>query len=303
MGEQEQLQFNAPDDDPVSVYLASGLTALTEDQITIVELVSGLVAGFCSHAGVMVHQPVLHTHPRDHADLSPEEVHAKDFSKVVESDAIVAIGDFASWGAGKELVWAERLRMPVLMLLREGGSVSRLVTGTTGDITVARWRFHDDIRDAWSTYFMKRQAQLEAHRRLRAGRRRMWTPTLVQIRASFDALTQSEQMEVAAIAHLSTRRINEVLSSPVALAEASADELQALVNGLGLPSTTAVPGGLPVALPPRALSALATASELEGWDGRRAVDLLQRATAELARGGTRRLSFSEPADWVDFDRA
>lgn len=156
MAEQQELQFNAPADDPVSVYLASGLTALTDDQITIVELASGLVAGYCGNAGVMVHQPVLHTHPRDHGELSAEVVHAKDFASVTESDAIIAIGDFASWGAGKELVWAERLRMPVLMLLRQGRSISRLVTGTTGDIEVADWRFPDDIREVWTTYFVRR---------------------------------------------------------------------------------------------------------------------------------------------------
>jgi hypothetical protein len=302
MAEQQQLQFHAPADDPVTVYLASGLTSLTDDQITIVELVSGLVAGYCANAGVMVHQPVLHTHPRDHMGLAPEEVHAKDFSSVVESDAIIAIGDFASWGAGKELVWAERLRTPVLVLLREGRSMSRLVTGSTGDIVVASWRFPDDIREVWTTYFVRRQAQLEAHRRMRSGRRSMWTTTLLHIRCAYQALDLAGQKEVAAIAHLSLRRLSEILGAAAALAEASADELQALVNALGLPSTSAVPGGSLPTLPPRALSAIATASELHGWDGARTVELLQRATAELAKGGTRRLSFNEPNDWIDFDR-
>ncbi len=301
MTEQQQLQFHAPANDPVSVYLASGLTSLTDDQITIVELVSGLVAGYCADAGVMVHQPVLHTHPRDHIDLTPEEVHTEDFSRVIESDAIIAIGDFASWDAGKELVWAERLRTPVLVLLREGRSMSRLVTGSTGDIVVSSWRFPDDIREVWTTYFMRRQAQLEAHRRMRSGRRRMWTPTLLHIRSAYQALDLPGQ-EIAAIAHLRPRRVTEILGAAGALAEASADELQALVNALGLPSTSAVPGGSLQTLPPRALSAIATASELQGWNGPRTVELLQRATAELAKGGTRRLSFNEPNDWIDFER-
>ena len=69
-------------------------------------------------AGVLVHQLVMHTHPTDHEDLSPAEVHDMDFRKVIDSDVIVAIGDFASWGAGKELAWAERLRTPALMRRR-----------------------------------------------------------------------------------------------------------------------------------------------------------------------------------------
>jgi hypothetical protein len=302
MTEPLQLQFDAPIEDPVSAYLASGLTSLNDDQITIVELVSGLIAGFCGEAGVMVHQPVLHTHPKDHSELSAQEVHAKDFASVTESDIVIAIGDFASWGAGKELVWAERLRTPVLVLLREGRSMSRLVIGSTGDIEVAEWRFLDDLRVVWTSYFMKRKAQLEAHRRMRATRRQLWTPTMHRLRTADDELTDDQQTEVAAIAHLSTRRVHEILSSPAALAESSVDELYALANALGIPTTAVVPTGSLPPLSPRALSALATASELEGWDGREAVELLQRATAELAKGGTRRLSFNEPTDWSDFSR-
>lgn len=302
MSDPQQLQFVAPLEDPVSVYLASGLTSLNEDQITIVELVSGLIAGYCGEVGVMVHQPVMHTHPKDHNALSPEEVHAKDFASVTESDAVIAIGDFASWGAGKELVWAERLRTPILVLLRRGRSMSRLVVGSTGDVALAEWRFPDDIRDVWKTYFGKRKSQLEAHRRMRAARRRLWTPTMLRLRDAHDMLTADEQREVAAIAHLSQRRAHEILSTPGALAESSVDEVHALAHALGLPSAAVAPGGTQPVLTPRALSALATASELEGWDGRRTVELQQRATAELAKGGTRRLSFNEPADWRDFSR-
>ena len=75
MSEQQTIRFDAPPDDPIAAYLASGLTSLNEDQLTIVELVSGLVAGFCSDAGVIVHQPVLHTHPADHGDTPPAKVH------------------------------------------------------------------------------------------------------------------------------------------------------------------------------------------------------------------------------------
>ncbi len=101
MSEQEQLKFEAPADDQVSAYLASGLTALTDDQLTIVELLSGLLSEFCGDANVLVHQPVMHTHPKDHRDLEKEEVHARDFGKVLASDVVIALGDFASWGQAR----------------------------------------------------------------------------------------------------------------------------------------------------------------------------------------------------------
>ncbi|MEY2472965.1 MAG: hypothetical protein QOK28_2294 [Actinomycetota bacterium] len=298
--DDEPVVFDAPPDDPVTVYMATGLTALNDDQITIVELVSGLIAGYCGESGVVVHQPVMHTHPKDHDNLTPEEVHAKDFSSVCDSDAVIALGDFASWGGGKELAWAERLRTPVLVLHKEGRSISRLVLGGTGDITVARWRFVDDLRIVWNDYFLKRKAQLEAHRRARAARRQIWAHVLANLNGAFVPLDDSDKRQVAAIARLPERRILEMLSSPSGFAEASVDEAIALAGALGLPSTAVVPGPTGPTLPSRALSALATASELNGWDGRRAVELFQQATAELAKGGIRRLSFGEPSDWTDF---
>jgi hypothetical protein len=122
----------------------------------------------------------------------------------------------------------------------------------------------------------------------------------MRLRGTFDLLAPEGQQEVAAIAHLSPRRVHE--SAPGALAESSVDELHALANASSLPSTAIAPGDSLPGFAPRALSALATASELEGWDGRQTVEQLQRATAELAKGGTRRLLFNEPADWIDFAR-
>lgn len=301
MAEQQSLQFDAPPNDPVAVYIASSLTNLSEDEDAIVKLVSGAIADFCSQNGMLVHQPALHTHPVDHRSLSATEVHNADFRKVLESDVIVAIGDFPSWGAGKELAWAERLRTPILMFVRESGRVSRLVEGTTADLEIVSWRPDTDIREACSTYFMKRKMQLEAQRRLRDGRRRLWSPSLQTISRAYDQLDESGRASVAATARLSDRRAREIISSPLTLAHASLDEAMALVNALELPSSTLLPAGSPPALPPVALSALATAAELQGWSGDEAVALLQKATVELARGGTRRLTFNEAADWIAFE--
>lgn len=300
MDEQQCLQFDAPPEDPVAAYVASALTGLDADQDAIVRLVSEAIADYCSQNGVLVHQPAIHTHPVDHESLTPEEVHDADFRKVLESDVIVAIGDFPSWGAGKELAWAERLRTPILMFIREDRNVSRLILGTPADIEVVTWRQVADIREACRTYFTKRKNQLEAQRRLRDGRWRLWSPALQLICRVYDRLDESGRISVAATARLSDRRVREMISSPLTLAHASLDEALALVNALGLPSSTLLPAGSPPQLPSAALSALATAAELQGWTGDETVALLQSATVELAKGGTRRLAFNEAADWIAF---
>lgn len=136
MAEQQRLRFDIPAGDPVSVYIASSLTGLSDEEDLMVKQVSGAIAEFCSESGMLIHQPALHTHPIDHESLSPVEVHNADFRKVVESDVIIPIGDFPSWGAGKEVAWAERMRTPLLMFLRDGQDVSRLVRGTPGDFEI-----------------------------------------------------------------------------------------------------------------------------------------------------------------------
>lgn len=249
MTEQQCLQFDAPPEDPVAAYVASALTGLDADQDAIVRLVSETIADYCAQNGILVHQPAIHTHPVDHESLKSDEVHDTDFRKVLESDVIVAIGDFPSWGAGKELAWAERLRTPILMFIREDRSVSRLIVGTPADIEIVTWHQVADIRDACSTYFTKRRHQLEAQRRLRVGRRRLWSPALQSICRAYDKLDESGRISIAATARLSDRRVREVISSPLNLAHASLDEALALVNALRLPSSTLLPTGSPPQLP------------------------------------------------------
>jgi len=301
MAEQSQLPFNAPTDDPVSIYFASGLTSLNSDQHSIVELVSGLLAEFCSDQKICVHQPVLHTDPANTPDLTPEQVRQIDHEKVASSDALIVLADFASWGGGMEIVWAERLRLPMLLLARDHESISRLLRGSTADVHIHEWRNHNDLRAAWHGFFLGRKSQLEAHRRLRADRQMMWGPTVARIREAFDELASDKRNELYAVAQLSDRRVAELLSSAVIWAEASMDEVQALTGALGLPSSTYVAGDAAVSVSTRDLAALQHASELERWSGSKTIDLLRKAELELARGGTRRLRFSAPEDWVDFE--
>jgi len=300
MADHPQLPFDAPEDDPVSVYFASGLTGLNRDQLSIVELVSGLLSEFCADALIKVHQPVLHTGPQEHPELTPGEVHAADYAKVISSDALILLADFPSWGGGIELVWAERLRIPVLLLVRDPQSASRLLRGSIADLQVDIWRFHNDLRDAWKSFFLNRKQQLETHRRLRADRQLLWGPTIARLRHAYDELSPAQRLEVVAVAQIVDRRIAEMLSSPFAFAEASIDEIQALTGALGLPTSWLLPGEPQVSLPAKSLAALQNASELATWTGSKTLSLLRRAHVELARGGTRRLTFNESQDWIDF---
>lgn len=296
--EQPPLRFDAPADDPITAYLACALTGPTKDQLKVVELISSLVSDLCAECGVLVHQPVLHTSPKDHPDLSPMEVHLADFGKVIASDAVILLGDYPSWGGGKELAWAERMRIPVLVLLHEDEKISRLVEGGTGDIQVGRWRFVGDVRGVWRDFFERRKQRLETHRRLRTSRGYLWGPVLSRLNNAYASLSVDGRREVAATALLTDYRVREILGSPLAVAEASVDELQALAGALGLAASSLLPGGPSVQFTTQNLLALESAAEVRGWTGTETVALQRRAMVELAKGGARRLSLNSPEDWM-----
>jgi hypothetical protein len=129
----------------------------------------------------------------------------------------------------------------------------------------------------------------------------LWGPTVARIREALRDVPSDLRLEICGVAQLSERRVEELLSSPMLWAEASMDEVQALTGALGLPSSAYLAGDTAVSISARDLSALQHAASLESWSGTKAIGLLRRAEVELARGGTRRLRFSSPADWVDFD--
>ena len=113
----------------LEAYLASALTMLDEEQRAHVTEVATVVVGVCEDAEIDVYQPWKTTDPIKHPEVSPEDVFNRDRERVLGSDLIIHIADYASTGAGEELDFALDALIPIILLSHGDSVVSRMVLG------------------------------------------------------------------------------------------------------------------------------------------------------------------------------
>ena len=108
----------------------------------------------------------------------------------------------------------------------------------------------------------------------------------------------ARQAETLALARLREDELNHALTHPLLFALQPHRVVDALAGGLGF---ALEPPAWPE-LSAADRNALMIAAEEAAWTVRRTLRLQDAARLELARGGTRRLSFATPRDWYDFDQ-
>lgn len=129
-------------------YFASALTALTDDQkATLFAEVSGIRA-VCEKHHTLLYEPAQYTDPVLHPDIRAERVYEIDRAQVSESDVLILHCDHPSFGAGQELEIATAAGIPVLLLMREGVRVSRMVLGSYARATQVRFGTNVDLPTA-----------------------------------------------------------------------------------------------------------------------------------------------------------
>ena len=114
---------------PLDGYLASALTNLSEDQREHLFAVSDVISTVCQDLAIEVYEPRKSTDPIQHADVSAEEVFNRDRERVLESDLIIHVADYASTGAGEELDFALAALIPIILVSKGDSVVSRMVLG------------------------------------------------------------------------------------------------------------------------------------------------------------------------------
>ena len=119
--EAAQLELDA--------YLASALTVLTHEQREHVDSVSDISELVCRDLGIKLYQPRHATDPVNHPKVSPEDVFNLDRERVLKSDLVIHIADYASTGSGEELDFALNALIPILLIAHGESKVSRMVTG------------------------------------------------------------------------------------------------------------------------------------------------------------------------------
>lgn len=113
----------------LDAYLASALTGLTQDQRIDLEALSQVIDSVCESLEIELYQPRTSTDPIDNPNVSPGDVFKRDRERVLSSDLVIHIADYASTGAGQELNVATEALIPMIIIARGDIKVSRMVTG------------------------------------------------------------------------------------------------------------------------------------------------------------------------------
>ena len=113
----------------LNAYLASALTSLTSEQMSHLIAVSETVASVCTDLDIDLYEPRKVTDPTKHSQVAPEDVFRMDRERVLNSDLLIHVADYASTGAGEELEFAQSALIPIILIAHGDTRVSRMVTG------------------------------------------------------------------------------------------------------------------------------------------------------------------------------
>ena len=128
----------------LNAYLASALTSLTSDQLNHLIAVSETVASVCADLEIDLYEPRKVTDPVNHPQVPPEDVFNMDRKRVLNSDLVIHVADYASTGAGEELEFALSALIPIVVIAHGDAQVSRMVTGIPALKLIITY---DDLRE------------------------------------------------------------------------------------------------------------------------------------------------------------
>ena len=131
----------------LNAYLASTLTGLTEKERLRLVAVSNIVNLVCNDLEIDLYEPRKATDPVEHPDVKATDVYNMDRERVLRSDLLVHVADFASTGAGEELDFARSALIPIILIAHGDTRVSRMVTGIPAFNLMLTYTSLDDLRD------------------------------------------------------------------------------------------------------------------------------------------------------------
>lgn len=303
-----QLTLDLDDRPETHIYVASALTALEPDERSEIsrrcEVIDRTIVETSGSAGDpwQVHLPVLWSAPKPDDRRSPREIYELNRGHVRRASGLILLGDHGgSLGAGQEFAWALARRLPVLVILGPGSTLSRQIAGTPALMRVREAKTDNELRQIVARWVVELGPTVESRARNGTGERFIAIRAAERLSNAFAASSDSVEA-ISAVAGLSPERVAE-LFVPEALLEGSVSELIALSRALGLEAGDALnPNPIPE-LSPSQRSGLATAAQEYEWTPIQILQIESRARLELARGGIRRLSLMSVQDWITFARS
>ena len=102
---------------------------LSESEREHVGIVSDIADSICRDLGINLYQPRNVTDPVNNPYVPSEDVFNLDRDRVLGSDLVIHIADYASTGSGEELDFALNALIPIVLIAHGESKVSRMVTG------------------------------------------------------------------------------------------------------------------------------------------------------------------------------
>lgn len=289
------------------VYLACRLTGLTNDQRKLLDswcahieqVVTETAAESENKWDVAVHIPFAWSAPWND-DRPPEEIYKLNSTTVSGCAAVIILSiDGGGLGVGQEFAWATALRLPILLVHPKDQPASRQAAGTPADLTVAVFANASELAEAVRGFLRANRSIIEDWGRRTSSQWVMLTPLRETLAERWYAMTAHDRARVQSGSRVHERRISQLVDEDGALPTASMSEILALVGAMDIDSAPMFTSTMPD-LTHRQREALGVVADEYEWSGADVLALETRARLELARGGTRRLSFATPADWVQF---
>lgn len=130
----------------LNAYFATALTSLTQEERDVLFAVADVVVAVSEELGIGVYKPWEATDPVQHPEVAAEVVFSMDRERVLDSDLVIHIADYASTGAGEELDFALAALIPIVLLSRGDAVVSRMVLGIPGLKLRVMYNTLDELR-------------------------------------------------------------------------------------------------------------------------------------------------------------
>jgi transcriptional regulator with XRE-family HTH domain len=147
----EQTSFFAPTMPnqalPIIAYFAGALTGLSDehyDEITKLDEKVNEVCRNYSRYPIALYRPRTETSPRVNRQINPRNVYEIDLEHVSTSNLLILAGVFPSLGAGMELQIALQSCSVIILLIKKGQELSKMVRGCPAILKIVEY---EDLTD------------------------------------------------------------------------------------------------------------------------------------------------------------
>lgn len=132
---------------PLNAYLASALTGLSPADRDEINSLSDMASVVCKMLEIELYEPRKNADPELEDGLSAREVFNTDKHAVENSDLLIGLTNYPSFGAGQEFEIAFNSMIPILLIVRSGKTISRMVRGIPGTMIIVEYSDPTELRN------------------------------------------------------------------------------------------------------------------------------------------------------------